>query len=263
MIDKEKYLHTVTIPAEAMKYNGEYLENLISGYSTVNVVGRETLEASHATSGSRSHVDGEVHYRSMAEAKEITITYLLVADSNEAFREAYNKLKYHLFKERSAVPISFQDEEDYTYYGMVNAIDEVEGGINTVVGEFTVIFHDPYKYRTPKSNEAVGKVSFELIESFPTHPIIEVTMASAANNINILHEETGRRIVLNGSYKSGDVIKVDAKGRTLTKNGGNIKNNLDFNVSDYGAFKLQTGFNTVSVTPNTAQVKVTYSEAKL
>ena len=70
------------LPSESLKINGEYIENQINGYRTLNVSGRESLspELSYFETGVR---DGSVLNSKRYPARTIVVTYQLIADTNE------------------------------------------------------------------------------------------------------------------------------------------------------------------------------------
>ena len=133
----------VSLPSEALKINGEYIENLIEGYRTLTVEGREALSPEVATyeTGIR---DGSTMKGKRYPARVIRITYQLIAASNEAFREAYNKLAAVLDVEDAE--LIFDDEPDKFFKGTPCLIGEVAPGRNAVVGEFEILCLDPFKY---------------------------------------------------------------------------------------------------------------------
>jgi phage-related protein len=79
------------LPSEALQINGDFIEVLIPGYRTLNVSGREALspELDYFETGSR---DGSTLKNKRYPARIITVRYQLIAENNEAFREAYNQL---------------------------------------------------------------------------------------------------------------------------------------------------------------------------
>lgn len=131
------------LPSEALKINGEYIENQINGYRTLNVSGRESLspELSYFETGVR---DGSVLNSKRYPARTIVVTYQLIADTNEAFREAYNKLGQILNVENAE--LIFNDEPDKFFIGTPMTIGEVEPGKNAVTGEIEIFCADPFKY---------------------------------------------------------------------------------------------------------------------
>lgn len=132
-----------TLPSEALKINGKYIENLIDGYRTLSVSGREALSPELETyeTGVR---DGSTIQSKRYPARTIIVTYQITAKSNEAFRNAYNTLAAIL--DVKDAQLIFNDEQDKFYIGTPSAIGEVEPGMNSVIGEFEIFCADPFKY---------------------------------------------------------------------------------------------------------------------
>lgn len=142
-IDVNEASEGLTLPSEALKLNGEYIENQIEGYRTLHVSGREALspELNTYDTGIR---DGSTIQNKRYPARVIIITYQLIAKSNEDFREAYNKLGSILNVNNAE--LIFNDEQDKYYIGTPSVIGEVEPGTNKVVGEIEIYCADPFKY---------------------------------------------------------------------------------------------------------------------
>lgn len=142
-IDTNEVSDGALLPSEALKINGEYIENQIDGYRTLHVAGREALSPEIATieTGIR---DGSILQNKRYPARTIIVTYQLIAATNEAFREAYNKLGKILDVENAE--LIFNDENDKYFKGTPLAIGEVEPGRNSVTGEFEILCTDPFKY---------------------------------------------------------------------------------------------------------------------
>ena len=132
-----------SLPSEALKINGEFIEDLIEGYRTLSVVGREALspEIFTAETGIR---DGSTLRGKRYPARIIRITYQLIAATNEEFRAAYNMLAHIL--DVTDAQLIFNDEQDKYFTGTPALIGEVEPGRNAVVGEFEILCLDPFKY---------------------------------------------------------------------------------------------------------------------
>ncbi|MBO5789546.1 MAG: phage tail family protein [Clostridia bacterium] len=133
----------VSLPSEAMMINGEYIENLISGYRTLTVEGREALSP-ELTATETGFSDGSTMQGKRYPARIIRITYQLAAETNEAFREAYNKLAGIL--NVTDAQLIFADEQDKFFTGTPSYIGEVPPGRNIVVGDFEITCLDPFKY---------------------------------------------------------------------------------------------------------------------
>lgn len=185
-----------TLPAEALQINGQYIEDLIAGYRTLSVTGREALSAELDAyeTGVR---DGATLKSRRYPARTIIVKYQLIAEDNAAFRAAYNKLGGILNVEEAK--LIFNDENDKYYIGTPASIGEVEAGRNSVVGEFEIVCNDPFKYSVCEY-EAVpvldeGSVLIDYNGTYKAYPILEADF-----------------------YSETDVTDMDTAG-TLTGNG--------------------------------------------
>lgn len=142
-VDTNEASGGVILPSEALQINGEYIENLIPGYRTLSVSGREALspEISTYETGIR---DGSVIKSRRYPARTITVKYQLITKDPETFREAYNKLAGILDVEEAT--LIFNDENDKFFTGTPSAIGAVDVGKKAVVGEFNLFCADPLKY---------------------------------------------------------------------------------------------------------------------
>lgn len=162
------------LPSEALMINGEYIENLIPGYRTLNVAGRESLspEIETFTTGVR---DGSTRLSRRYPERIITITYQLMAKTNEAFREAFNTLGKVLNVEDAE--LIFNDEQDKYFIGTPYTIEEVEPGRNAVVGKFEILCADPFKYSVveyeAEANLDDGSILVDYNGSYKSYPILQ------------------------------------------------------------------------------------------
>lgn len=141
--DVNEFLEDNTLPSEALKLNGEYIENQIEGYRTLNVSGREILSKeieTHETGISNGSTSKYVRY----PRRIITVKYQLIAKTNSEFRSAYNKLNLILNVENAE--IIFKDEDDKFFIGTPYLIGDIEPGLNSVIGEIEILCNDPFKY---------------------------------------------------------------------------------------------------------------------
>lgn len=134
---------TPPVPAEAMMINGNYIETLIDGYTTLYATGREILsqEVNTEDVGKRS---GSVYVYRRYPARVITIGYQLLADDAEDFRDKYNALSEILDVENAT--LIFADESDKFFIGTPNGADKPDAGVTNVTAEFTILCTDPFKY---------------------------------------------------------------------------------------------------------------------
>lgn len=133
------------LPSEAMKYNGVYLEDEIPGYRTLYVQGRELMEA-EVEDQEITGIDGSVYYGKTYPPRTITVGYQLIAEDNDAFRSAFNKMNKILHAEQ--VQIIFADETDKYFIGTKLGSESPDPGMNAIVSEFEIYCPDPRKYST-------------------------------------------------------------------------------------------------------------------
>lgn len=237
-----EFTDTNAVPTQtlglAMSFGGSYIENEIPGYKTLNIGGRELLSNELETATGKGK-DGTTVTGQTLPARVLTVQYLLEAKTPEECRYNFEKLNYVLRKfGKMDVAIQFTDEPGRTYYGRYQSATDVPYDRNTVTGSFTIYCQDPYKYGD--SFEATGtSITIGNHTPYEVRPsLITATLGANASKITIDNVTTGRHIILNGAYTAGQVLILDIEKRTVTLNGQNIKNNLDFVESDFFGFVL-------------------------
>lgn len=130
-------------PAEAVNINGEYLEDLIEGYSTLNVSGREGISVTFNETTVPGR-DGSIIDSRRVEPRVLVITYQMLSRGDTEFREAYNLLLSKLY--RKELKLIFDDEPDKYFVGTLREVSNPVAGTNKVVGTFSVYCAEPYKY---------------------------------------------------------------------------------------------------------------------
>lgn len=148
-------------PTEALKINGQFIEDQITGYRTLYVKGRETLlaEAESYEVGLR---DGTILQSRRFPERIITIGFQLICSTASAFRTAFNKLNTILNTEDAE--LIFNDELDKYYVGTPIEPDEVDPGSNAIVSEFSIVCNDPFKYSTTVTNVQTSTYSEQVTD---------------------------------------------------------------------------------------------------
>lgn len=143
---------TAALPlsSEAITYNGVCLDAAIPGFRTLNVSGREI--AKKAVEDTDNVFDGTYFYRTRYPARTIKVTYQLLSDTPERFRELYNELNKVL--NGGIVQVIFADEPDKYWNGTAKDNTDPPAGACNVTGSFEIYCPDPFKY-------AVTEQSFE------------------------------------------------------------------------------------------------------
>ena len=171
------------LPSEALMINGEYIEHMIPGYRTLSVSGREALSPELETfeTGVR---DGSTLKNRRYPARIITVQYQLIAESNEAFRQAYNQLGGILNIEEAE--LIFNDEPDKFFRGTPSDIGAVPPGRNAVVGEFELFCADPFKYSVVEYEAEPtlddGTILVDYNGTYKAYPTLEAEFYSEADD---------------------------------------------------------------------------------
>lgn len=185
-VDAHEYQTGRVLPAEAMSYNGTYLENEIPGYRTLYTSGRELL-VSELQTGEINGIDGARYLGRRRPIRTITVGYQLIADSPADFRTKFNKLNSLLRAEQ--VQIIFNDETDKYFIGTKTGNSTVESGRNAVTGEIEITCTDPYKYSTTLKGFTAGIPESDAIITL--EPVQEGEGAPSPTNLRPISGYTG------------------------------------------------------------------------
>lgn len=134
---------STSLPTEAVKINGSYIEDLIGGYKTLYVGGRESL-AKEIALYDETKADGSMISFSRFPAREIVVGFQLISDSASDFRDSFNTLNTLLNVENAE--IIFADEPDKYFIGNPIMSADIEPGHMNVTGEYIIYCEDPFKY---------------------------------------------------------------------------------------------------------------------
>lgn len=174
-VDTIEHTTTGVLPAEAMSFNGEYIENVIDGYRTLYVKGRDVLSPEIEV-GEVGVRDGAYLKNKRFPARIITIGYQLLGETNEDFRERFNALNDLLNTEDAQ--LIFADEDDKYFTGTVQHFGDVPEGRNSITSEFEIICADPFKYSlvekevTPTADSGATFV-IDYKGTYPAYPTLE------------------------------------------------------------------------------------------
>jgi predicted phage tail component-like protein len=174
-----------TLPSEALNFDGEYIENLIPGYRTLYVSGREVIDTELLTDevGVR---DGTRYRRKRYPERIITVGYQLIAKDVLSFRAAYNKLNAIL--DTDEAKLIFADEPDKYFIGTKEGTDDVPTGVNAVKSELTFHCADPFKYSV-KEKEVIPTMDEDttfVVDYRGTHKCFPVLEAEANGDIGFV-----------------------------------------------------------------------------
>lgn len=213
------YQNSVTMPSDAMKVNGEYLESLVDGYQQLVVSGRDILaqEVEHLQIPGK---DGAHLIRAYTSPRILTIQYKLDANSSEELRAQYNALNGVL---RGSLDITFDDELGWHYYGMLNTSDSPPENTLSVVSSFTIMCVDPYAYSEVKTNNPV-------VLNYAEAVLPQKITVKGANQDNIKISNGVDELTIFGGHTTSDTIVIEWNPEEVTvkKNGNNALTSLSW-----------------------------------
>ena len=113
------------LPAEAVCFNGHWLDTEIAGFRTLYAEGRESI-AGEILETSTKLLDGSRYRSRRYEPRTIMVTFLLTAETASALMTRWNTLNGILSEEQAQ--IIFADEPDKFFVGTKVSISEVDPG---------------------------------------------------------------------------------------------------------------------------------------
>ena len=179
------------LPIEAPRINGQYIEDILEGYTTVITSGREGLPAELETY-SVGAADGTRVKSSYFPARAIDIDFVLQGDSMDDLRAKLTKLNNILSV--AEADVIFNDESDKFYTGYPLMKDSFEDYKNAAKGTWSLYCAYPFKrsvvVKTLSSADESGVVvgdsdatfTFNYSGSYPSRPLLKATFASRKQN---------------------------------------------------------------------------------
>lgn len=145
-----EYIAGLDKPNCAVSVNGNWLEDLVHGYRTHSVTGRNTssMEITEVTVGNSN---GSRYRRKRDESKDITVSFGITGEDEQAVHKLSELLQKSLNQAESK--FIFWDEQDVYYIGTVSGFtEEWQNGAGsdykTMTGEFTIRCSSPYRNAT-------------------------------------------------------------------------------------------------------------------
>ena len=178
-----------------MLIDGQYIEDLIPGYSTLQVSGRELLSQSieKQTIGKS---DGEFIQYARNPSREIVVGYRLAAADNLSFRQAFYKLNSILHGDSHQV--SFNDDPSKYWIATFSDIDDVPKGRNVITSSFTLFVPDGIAH----------SVATKTADNMPYKDVpVNFVIASHATVTNTTNVDT---------YATNMDLSEDVSGKTIT-----------------------------------------------
>ena len=216
------------LPSIATKVNGIYLEDVVPGYNTLNIIGREDYKKEILSDDTKA--DGAKLKSAPFEPKELTVEYTIKSSDFDSFDAAFDKLK-SIIGSTDEADFVFNGESDKYYTGVVTSNKCDLPGRAIRKGAFVINCLFPFKRSTalktvsvPTSIEASSaEFTIDYQGTYPSKPILRATFddADVGGNYSddgdcgyIAFIDDDENIVQLGNP---DAIDVDAYENTVTR----------------------------------------------
>ncbi|KMT25971.1 hypothetical protein MEPL1_6c00780 [Melissococcus plutonius] len=226
----EKKFYEPSLPKSAMNYDGVWLEEVIEGYRTLTVSGREMLAIEIQSDNTQV---GSIISSQQLSARTLKISYQITNKDAENLLINYRWLMEHLYREKD-VPIYFNDECDILYYGRYSGSDEVPGDRYMFTSSFDIYCSDPRKY-----SQKVFSVPSQILShlSYKTYPSKIKVSIETNNDLEISNGEQKIKIT-NRKLNPNDLVVIDFNEGKVFVNNIDRTNWLDL-ASDFENFELK------------------------
>lgn len=225
------------LPSVAMNFNGTFIENVLEGYQTLTISGRETTSVELANFDVKK---GSITTNTRLPSRTIVVKYLLQGNDNNSFQKKFKELR-KLLHSVGQKEIYFADEPDAFYFGQLSDMNEVPAESNSVVGTFSIHCDSPYKFGS--KIETAGIVSIETF--YETQPdLIRLTLSAATSVVRVTNGT--QTIQLNGFFSQNDSIEIEVQRGFVRRNGVDYVYTVSLN-SDFENFLIKKGETVSSV----------------
>lgn len=225
---RKHYRNLPFIPTSAMSYDGNWIEELIEGYQTLTVEGREMYSLNFE---SQEMQVGGVITNVKYPPRELTIKYKLEDRDPRALQEKFDTLKAFLIRQND-VPIIFHDDLEYTFIGRFQTADTVPGDTNSIISSFTVLCSDPFKHGKTQSvkNKIVEVLPYPVKPDILSFKLLSNGLIASDGNYRLKSSQAKKGDLLGFNFQTGDTFL-----------NGEVNNNLLDLDSDFKNIRLTTG----------------------
>lgn len=165
------------IPSEAVSINGVFLENVIDGYRTLHVSGRDDFALELNTQKLPTDLGTRLKSREYPP-REFTVTFQLLSNNAIEFRNKISMLQKKLVLHES-VQIVFNDDTGFFYTGTCSSLNISDSGLLNVVGTYVITCLFPFKesFNTYGVGNPTNRADYKFIcgSSVPTPAKLRVT----------------------------------------------------------------------------------------
>lgn len=230
-LKKKDHYDSKELPTSAMNYNGIWIEELIDGYYTLKVEGREMIAPEVQIQNTSI---GGVVSNQRVPSRKLKVTFKLENHNPDLLLTDFRNIVNELYAEED-VPIYFNDERDVFYYGRFSGASEIDGAIYEIVSDFEITCADPRRYSQAELfiNDVVNK-DFRYNQR-PSR--IELKLAK---NGQVSVTNTKQTITIDTQLSVNDSVVIDFDNGKILVNGQNKTSFLSL-TSDFENFILRKG----------------------
>lgn len=145
---------------KAMTINGDYIEDLIPGYTTLSVTGRESLAGSLSTVDKIG--DGSIFSSRRYGSRTLSISFVIQKNTEIELRNALELLA-NVVDVRNA-RIIFDDEPDKYYVADLGDTFDFNITLGVATGTFNLFCGDPFKYAIEETLVELQNDSYSTID---------------------------------------------------------------------------------------------------
>ncbi|GAB2022413.1 phage tail family protein [Pseudolactococcus yaeyamensis] len=217
---------------EAVNVNGVFLDDVVNGFITVSVSGRDSLSYDITSENNGSSGRGETYLGKRLESRYLTINFKLTASSASNLIAKYNSLKSYLSGD---LVVKFADSMIWYYNGTLSGIANPPEGALVFVSSFDIYCADPVAHAVnPKgaytaTKGSDGRYSVTIVNEGNVEAPITVTATMNAENGYI------------GMYTDYGITEIGNKEEDDTED--YVSATTILNTSNFSEFTRYTGTN--------------------
>ena len=224
----------IIAPSDNLTVNGQRLDAVVPGYRHLYVDGRGLIAQENDSDKVPGRAGVALKGRQYA-ARKITVYYQIRVGSSRELRDSYAALNKAL---SGNLTLSFADEPLWEYEAILADVSEGPEQSLDVKGHFTLLCPSPWKYL---QKQASSNGQIRLSHASEVTPLkLAVITSKVSDRVEIINR--GQRIVLGGSFASGQLVTVEYKPDeiSITYGGRSILHQLQ-RFSDLENFTLRDG----------------------
>lgn len=170
------------------------------------------------------------------DVREIPVNFLIEDNTNEGFRERFNRLNGLLLGSKKI--LEFTDENAF-FVATLQSGDVPDEDSNSLEGTLLFLCTDSAKRKNKKTITLTTSSKYFTITGQESTPWTSKTVFKQAANQFYIKGPYGRNVTLNYDFIEGDVLEIDYDKRSVKLNGNDLAVAVSL-ITDW--FELPAGF---------------------